>query len=599
LTRYIFDLESNGFLDKMDIVHCLVLGNVETGAVHRFTQTGDLSEGATITDGLEMLATADEVIGHNIIKFDIPALQKLYPWFHPQGRVTDTLVLSRLIWTDLKDLDSAMLRAGKVDTHLFGSHSLKAWGQRLGNAKGDFAGPWDAFTEEMLTYCVQDVGLTRTLYDRILSKNYSPAAIRLEHQVAEICWQIEKAGFTFDAEKAIALNAELMQRRSQIEEGLRDIFPPLRTVTLFTPKANNKKYGYVKGQTVEKVSYEEFNPGSRQQVAKRLMALGWEPTEWTNTGLPQIDDEVLREIKNIPQAALLAEYFMLQKRIGQLSEGKNAWTKLYNPATRALHGSINPMGTVTGRASHAHPNIAQVPASRAPYGTECRSLFTVREGEVLVGTDMAGLELRCLAHYMAKYDKGAYAKLVVDGDPHTENQRAAGLPTRDHAKTFIYAFLYGAGNEKLGSLVGKGAGAGKVLRTRFLKKTPALRMLTDSVKRKAKIAKTLTGLDGRTLHVRSAHSALNTLLQNAGALLCKRWMVELVDLLSDQGLTLGEDYRICAWVHDELQIATDPKHTKILERAAPEAAARAGAFFNMRVPITANASVGKTWAQTH
>ena len=264
-----------------------------------------------------------------------------------------------------------------------------------------------------------------------------------------------------------------------------------------------------------------------------------------------------------------------------------------------IYGSVITNGAVTGRMTHNSPNVAQVPAVGVPYGKECRTLFRVPEGRALVGADASGLELRCLAHYMARYDGGAYMKEILEGDIHTANQKAAGLPTRDNAKTFIYAFLYGAGDEKIGSIVGGTRQDGKKLKNRFLKRTPAIAKLKAQVEHVAKTRKYLIGLDGRKLRVRAVYASLNLLLQSAGAILMKQALVILDDKLQKEGLTPGIDYEFVANIHDEWQIECDQKYAEFIGKTAVEAIAEAGVFFNFRCPLDGEYKIGKTWAETH
>ena len=259
------------------------------------------------------------------------------------------------------------------------------------------------------------------------------------------------------------------------------------------------------------------------------------------------------------------------------------------------------MGAITSRASHAYPNIAQVPkVGKSIYGEACRSLFRVPEGWVMLGSDMSGLELRCLSHYMAHWDGGEYGKLVCEGDVHTANQQAAGLPTRDNAKTFIYAFLYGAGDAKIGSIVKGTAARGKKLKEEFLANLPALGKLKQHVTGAAKRGH-LKGLDGRLVHVRSDHAALNTLLQSAGAILCKQWITLIEDELQADGLEHGwkGDYVFLCWVHDEVQIAVRPGMEKAVGDLCIKMAAQAGIDFDFKCPLTAEYKVGRNWAETH
>jgi DNA polymerase I len=591
----IFDLETDGLLDDVTKVHCLVTKDTETGEVKSYT-------GQDIELGIKHLADSDkQLVGHNVIKYDIPVIQKLYPWFTvTQDRVIDTLVLARLVYANIKEHDVNLMNSGKLPKKLYGSHSLEAWGNRLGNYKGDYAGGWEVFTQEMLDYCIQDVHVTHTLLDKLNSKEFSPQSIELEHQVAWLMARQERNGFYFNEKKASELYSVLVKRRGELERELKDYFGSW-TVNLpdFIPKTNNKTRGYVKGVPVKRQKTIDFNPSSRDHIANRLTTLyGWKPTEHTESGKPKVDEVVLGKL-DYPPCKLLTEYLLVSKRISQLAEGDQAWLKLVKKGK--IHGSVNPNGAVTGRATHAYPNISQVPSSASPYGHDCRALFTVPDGWTLVGADASGLELRCLAHYMAKWDAGSYGQVLLNGDIHTENQKAAGLDTRPQAKTFIYAFLYGAGDEKIGSVVNGDSSDGRRLKKKFLSSLPALGRLVKSVQESAKRGY-LLGLDGRRIYVRSAHSALNTLLQGAGAIVCKKWLVLLEETLQTSRLKHGwdGDYCFCAWSHDEVQIAC--RSQEVADQVAEMATrcvALAGEHYKFRCPLAGESKKGTTWADTH
>ncbi len=608
MARYVFDIESDGLLDTMTKIHVLVLKDVESGEV--FTFRAD-----HVSSGIGMLEEADEIIGHNVIKFDVPAIRLLYPTFSPR-KVTDTLVLSRLLFPEMRDRDATRKDFPKK---LTGSHSLEAWGHRLGNYKGDFKGPWDVCTDEMVTYCEQDVEVTTTLYTRLMAKDPPPTAVDLEHRFATIISMQERNGFTFNREAAATLYSNLVGLRLSLAQQLKTTFGDEVVEEVFVPKVNNTKRGYEKGVPFTKRRTIEFNPSSRQQIARRLQALGWKPTEFTESGQPKVDESVLEKLP-YPEAKLLARYFLVEKRIGQLAEGEQAWLKVVTTKGR-IHGSVNTNGAVTGRCTHSNPNVAQVPKvqiGKGPdgdkvilkdldggWGFECRSLFGPSQGKVLVGIDLSGLELRCLAHFMAKYDGGAYATVLLEGDIHTVNQEAAGLPNRDNAKTFIYAFLYGAGDWKIGHIVKPLSSddakvtEGKRLKTRFLNKTPALKRLREAVMERAKTKKYLLGLDGRRLHVRAAHSSLNTLLQSAGALISKQATIFAYENLCNAGYQWGKDWALVAHIHDELQIEARPQIAEEVGRIVVRSMEQAGQFFNFRVPITGEYKVGNNWAETH
>ncbi|GGX91047.1 hypothetical protein GCM10007160_18150 [Litchfieldella qijiaojingensis] len=603
------DIETNGFLDVLTTVHSLCYGN-EDGID---SCTNDSKEFIGVEVGLRALMKFDKVVFHNGIKFDLPAIQKVYPWFElREDQLVDTLVLSRLIWPDLADRDFKLIKKGKLPPRLRGSHSLEAWGYRLGLHKGDYAkemeesglDPWAEWNPEMQSYCEQDVVVTRALWKLIKSKNYSPRAIELEHRFCHVVAKQERFGFKFDKDNAVQLYTELMGRRSELDAQLQEFFPPWYVkVCDQTPKRNNRKLGYVEGCTFTKIKLEEFNPGSRQQIAARLKSnYGWEPKDFTDTGEAKVDETVLEGL-SYPPAKLLAERFTVEKRIGQIAEGQAGWLKLEKNGR--IHGSVNTNGAVTGRCTHSSPNMAQVPSTGAPYGHECRSCFTVDEGYVLIGCDASGLELRCLAHYMARWDEGRYGEIILKGskedgtDIHTMNQKAAGLPTRDNAKTFIYGFLYGAGDAKIGSIIGKGPKAGKKLKQEFLRKTPALKKLKEAIEATVKKRGYLIGIDGRKLHIRSQHAALNTLLQSAGGLLVKQATVNLYDNLSAAGYEWGKDWAMVAHVHDEFQLQVCEEIAEEVAAIAVQSFRQAGEQFNWRILIDGEAQIGKSWAETH
>lgn len=426
--RLVFDLESDGLLNQATRIHCIVAKDLDTGTLHKF-------EPSQVEQGLRLLMQADMLIGHNVIGFDIALASKLYPWFHAhRDQVRDTLILSRLLYPDLSDRDRKP--GSLIEGRLTGSHSLKAWGQRLRFPKAEYEGGWESYSEEMLAYNVVDVEVTDRLQQLLFGNAaYSERASILEHEVAHIIAQQEQYGFCFNEPAAGKLTATLLTRRAVLESELQDTFQPWLVEETFIPKVNNSTRGYVKGEPFIKSHTVVFNPGSRHQIADRLNAIhGWKPKVFTPDGSAKIDEEVLAQLP-YPEAKLLAEYFLVQKRLGMLAEGKGAWMKAVRKGR--VHGEVITNGAVTGRATHRSPNISQVPSVGSPYGKECRALFTASPHRTLVGVDVSGLELRMLAHFMARYDKGKYAKEVVEGDVHTANQQAAGLPTRNDAKTFI------------------------------------------------------------------------------------------------------------------------------------------------------------------
>lgn len=553
----LFDIETNGLVDDTTTIHCICAKDWLTGET--FSYGPD-----RIKEGVAKLCGYEVLVAHNGLSFDMQCLAKLYPGV-PLPRCFDTLTASRLIWTDMADADFTRIRrqekkavkgGAKFPLKLVGSHSLRAWGYRLGEYKGDYGivteDAWDKWSPEMQEYCEQDVEVLAKLYGHILDQNYSPEALALEHEFQQVILHQEKTGVYFDKERAIALYAELSAKRDELVRGLQEVFPPKIVEEVFIPKRDNRTRGYKKGVPFTKYITIPFNPSSRQHIAERLMSLGWKPSEFTETGQPVVDDEVLQTLP-YPEAKKLAEYLELSKIIGMLAEGNNGWLKLVDDHSR-IHGRVITNGAVTGRCTHNKPNLAQIPA-RGSYGHVCRELFAAPAGAVMVGCDASGLELRMLASYMHRYDGGKYAKVILEGDIHTYNQKAAGLPTRDAAKTFVYATLYGAGSAKIGSIIAPTASSstqakkGEQIKAKFYKNTPALKQLIEDVQSVAKKRGYLIGVDGRRLNIRSSHAALNTLLQSAGAVLMKFATVVFHWEAQMAGLKLGEDYVQVLHVH--------------------------------------------------
>lgn len=520
-----FDIETDGLLDTMTVVHSLVLIDMDTGEGWSCCdQRGYVSKRGfpvvTVMHGLKMLIEADMVCGHNIIGFDIPAIKKVYPWFDLDRRkVYDSLIVSRLIWPEIRDNDFALrkqktnrvrveaerlikerlswnqtsheqyeeakaqhkealklyrraLKAREEDSdpyedecppekptppdkpefqetdeglvfkevmntyfpaRLIGSHGLEAWGYRLGEWKGDYSqemkakglDPWAAWNPDMQDYCEQDVVVTVKLWELQESKGYSEFALEIERDFAWIIAEMERNGFPFDLKKAEKLQSELVREQALLMDELQEAFPPITEEWTFVPKVNNSVHGYVKGKPIKRSKTIVFNPTSRDHIAKWLKKkYGWEPEEYTGGGKPKVDESILKKLP-YPEAKSLARFFMLDKRLGML-EGKGG-KGLMSFARRdngSIHGGVITNGAVTRRCTHRTPNMAQIPATTVPYGHEFRSLLYAPEGWTLLGWDASGLELRCFAHYMDRYDGGAYTSTVLDGDIHWVHAQA-------------------------------------------------------------------------------------------------------------------------------------------------------------------------------
>ena len=548
--KIVLDIETNSKHNKIWMV---VTRNIETGDVKVWKEASGLQK---------YLDSCDLIIMHNGICFDAPVLRETWKTSIMPSQVCDTLVLSRLLSPSLE-----------------GGHSLDAWGKRLGFPKGEF-NDWDGgLTPEMEEYCIQDTLVTQKLYEHLTSElklnKFDQRSIDLEHKVQAIIAKQERNGFKLDEVAGITLLTTLQNKLAVIENELQSIFPS-KTIQRVSEKTGKPL----------KDKVEVFNPGSRKQIGERLQEKGWKPSRYTETGQPIVDEGTLEGV-DIPEAKAINEFLMLQKRVAQIE----SWLKAVGEDGR-VHGKVITNGAVTGRMTHMSPNMAQVPNSGSPYGEDCRDLWIVEKGYKLVGIDASGLELRMLAHYM-KDD--AYTNEVVSGDIHTANQKAAGLQTRNQAKTFIYAFLYGAGDAKIGTVVGAGAKEGKELKSRFLKNTPSLEELRKNVSKIAANKGSLPGLDGRRVQVRSDHAALNTLLQSAGAIVMKQALVLLNDELRREKI----DFKMVANVHDEFQIEVEEDRALDVGRIGKWAIQEAGIVLKLRCPLDGEYKIGNSWKETH
>lgn len=600
----IFDIESNGFLPELTKIHCIAMRDEAGGEVRSFGGKTD----EKIRNVLSHLEDAPVLIGHNIIEFDVPALQKVYPSFKPKGQLWDTLLDSQVIWSDLRDRDFSFQRKNPdFPSSLIGRHSLKAWGVRIGVYKGtiikkdeEAEDTFAEWTQELEDYCKQDVVVNAKFYEMIKSnEKFSQQAHDMEMEFKQYMLDQEREGFPFDEAGAKSLYAELAAERAELEPKLRLAFPAWTVSKDFIPKRDNKAKGYIKDVPFKKTKLVEFNPRSHKHIAERLVAIrGWKPEEFTEGGTPSTDADILEALgAQWPECKDLARHAEIQKIIGMVAEGKSAYLKKV-AADGRLRGRVATCGTVTGRCAHKEPNLGNIPR-RSPLGKRVRKLFTTIPGYSLVGADAKGLELRMLAHFLAAFDGGKYVGIVVDGDPHEFHRSLAGLETRDQSKTFIYGFIYGAGDAKIGLIVSKGTSAGRALRLTFLKRFPALSALKDAVASKAKTQGWIKGLDGRRLHVRAVYSSLNTLLQSAGALVMKMAVILYNREIRRRGWYQSGAVRQVAFVHDEIQslvkhgLEEEVKHVKV------QSIIDAGCFFALRAPTDGDAKHGLTWGDTH
>ena len=489
--RLLFDIETNGLPRQgMDRLHCIVTKNLDTGEVLRYNDVGTHE---SVTTGVNILAEADILIGHNIVGFDIPAIQQIYPFFEPKARCYDTLILSRLFQPHILSMDFRKKPIG-MPGKLYGRHSLEAWGYRLGDYKGEFGktSDWSEWSQEMEDYCEQDVHVVETLFNTIFRNKLGKFkdAVWLEHDLAKIMALQETAGWPFDVVKAQKLESTLRTEMDKLADHMRETFPYVDGGTMI-PKRNNSTKGYYEGAELTKL--KEFNPTSRDHIGWAFMTWrDWKPEVFTDTGRPKIDEGVLQSI-DTEEAKTFARILELQKALGQLSDGANAWLKMVTPQGRIHH--VCQLATNTGRNAHSRPNLGQTSSD-----PRCRELFGPGNGMRQVGADASGLELRMLGHYLARFDGGAFADVVVNGDIHQQNADRVGC-TRKEVKTLTYAFIYGASDRKIGASLDKSLNEeeakklGKEIRAKFLKAIPGLEDLLKAVNKRAQ-TDVLRGLDG-------------------------------------------------------------------------------------------------------
>ena len=611
MLRFVFDCETNGLLHELDTVHSLVLRDIDSGDV---TSCADHDGYEPICNGLYMLSQADLLVGHNVINFDFRALKKVYKSFKLKKncKINDTLIVSRVLHPELEPVDEK--KFSHIPSKYKGKHSLAAWGERLNVKKINFLGDstyeerWDIWSNEMQKYCEGDTLVSLKLFEYFETQFLDSRCFDLEHEFARIMARQESFGFPFDEKKAFALVNELKKRRGEIDEELQQIFPPI----------SEERFSEKTGKQL-KTKVTKFNPASRQQTSQRLKSkypqIKFGKTEKGNV---KLNDDVLDVLgKKYPEAALLAEYQLLNKRLGQISEGKEAWLKhSQRYGDGRIHGSVITNACVSGRCSHRNPNIAQIPRVGQPYGSECRSLFYAPHGWRQVGCDASGLELRALGAQLAYFDGGEYSKLVSTPgfDIHTHNAKLFGIydgqgkiekRIRELAKTLIYAVLYGGGPNRIGSILDSSLNQedrqniGRETIDTFYKNLPAIKKLRDKVDEKVMQRGYLIGIDGRHLQIRSRHSALNQLLQSTGSLCVKKATCILYKDLKNNHLRWGIHYAFVAHIHDEIQALVKPQHVSLYKKLAVDCFRKSGEYFNLRCPLTGEVNEGKNWMETH
>lgn len=601
------DCEGDNFLDDITQMWTIQIAQDVDAPVEVFA---DQPGYPSLKQGMELLKEADKVVFHNGFGFDYWALNKIvgerYGLYLDKHQIIDSLIISRLI-------DSTAKR-----------HSLADLGEAVGCPKGDH-GDFTQFSEDMVKYGKQDVRILQKAWkgtNKVRSfgrfyENFRDAC-DLEFMVAYVIEKQRQHGFRFDLENAYLLEAELRQEQKNLERELQKVFPPIVTER-YSEKQIDKKTGKPKRL---KDHVEVFNPGSRDQIAKRLIdKYRWKPVDLTPTKKPKVDETILDDLP-YPEAKMMAQYMSLGKKLGQIADGDNAWLKLVEQkpdGTAYVHGQVNTLGARTHRMSHFKPNMAQVDSDH-----RMRSLWLPDPEHYLIGVDAEGLELRELAHFLYPYDNGRYVEIVHSGDKskgtdiHTMNMKAAELYLRKSAKTMIYAHNYGCFDKKLGQIVvedakeagmpipeGSLSALGANLRAKIEVGIVGLGDLIAKCKRTHERKKALPGHDGRWIPSASDHSALNTLLQGNGSIVMKKALALFDEEL--ERLQLLDKVFYCANVHDEFQLSVHPdlitevdgKLTSPVAKLGMECITKAGEALEVRCPLVGSADIGRSWAETH
>ena len=575
--RLVFDIEANGLYWDVDEVYCIVAYDIDTKAVHKFSPKN-------IWEGVKLLFSADTLIGHNIVRYDIPVLEKLYSKKFT-GKTVDTLIISRLMYPDIRQ-------------NPMGGNGLKQWGKFLNNNKISFD-DWTHYSQEMMDYCVQDVLLNKDIL--LYQTEYYKAnkkIIEFEHLVAKICFNQEISGFGYDLEAGKVLEQHMLVERAELLDHLQTVFPDI-----VEERWSEKSGKRLKDKTTP------FNPQSGKQVYSRLVERypHIEPDiEWNElTDKQQRDKDAGKDVEpnpkmdsfalkrlddkhNIEEIKAIITYRDNLKLYGQVCDWNE---RAENSVDGRIHGEVNTQGAGSGRCTHANPNVAQVASDPRMRALWCPGL----KDYVQVGVDLSGLELRMLAHYMAEYDGGAYAKEILDGDIHTANQEAAGLPSRNDAKKFIYSFLYGAGIKKMASDLGISHGKMTKMKKNFLERLPALEKVIKDVHTDYHFEGTVQLPDGRWVQCRTEHAALNTKLQGAGAIVSKYWMVVADARLRAEGIRFIQ----MAYVHDEVQYAVHKDDAERACKIITDASLEAGERLGIKMPVHSEADIGANWKDCH
>lgn len=618
MTSVLFDIETDNFYEDVTTLHCIALKRIGIDTEVQLYSSADNN----LDEALIILSNATKLIGHNIIQYDIPVLEKLYPQYTFTHNVIDTINLSMIQFPELPA----------------NQHSLEAWGKRLGFEKfNPMTGKeytdeewkarkkiknevWSEYTTEMGAYCKQDVRVTELVLWQCNIDSIDPRVIELDNAFAWIISEQIKSGCLIDKEELIQLVKQIEIDEKLAEENLKQYLPTFTDYTFKVYKRANQNKN-IKAGDIEAIEINTpFNLNSTYHWMRYLKEkYNYDPPLVRRKGkqdpTPSLDDEVLTSIEDrFPEVKDLLLWKKATKIKRMIYSGDTSVYKLLDKNS-IIHGKVYVDGTVSGRCAHSNPNLATMPAIKADhndipikgikggYALEVRSLFKARPGFVQVGFDAKGLEYMCLAHYIN--NKHFSVDVIENGDIHTWTQQTLGFESRKQAKTFEYAYLYGAGKQRLAD--GLSAGTGKKITVndvnKYIKKfadaLPGLDKLQDNLREQYKTKGTITGLDKRELHAKSEHSLLNLLLQSSGAVVMKQCLVYLKEELDKAGLIIHRDYNFTLNIHDEVQAEVKPEFIQTYKECAQKAVDRTNKDLKLNCKLQIDIKVGKSWAECH
>jgi DNA polymerase I len=584
--QLVFDLETDGLLDTVTTIFCCGIYNIDTNESKVLTNEKEI---------LDVLNKATVLIGQNIFGYDLIVLKQLFNFDYQNKTCIDTKLMAQLIYPDRHKGYS--LNALSID--LLGDKKLES-------------PMFDKLTDEMITYCKQDTELTYKIFDFMSDKlTEFDKAFKMEFKFARYMSYQVVNGFRLDVKAAEELYEELNIEWKEQTKKVMKLMPSIRDYSLYNEKkaagtlisTNENSFTYEVGKygKIRECAFKDFdpNPNSRKQVIDFFVGkYSWQPTEFTEKGNIKIDDTVLSGLC-YPEAKAFTELFTLRKKKAMIKSTQGGWLNFLRGDR--VHGQINTIGANTARCTHSKPNISQC-------DKRMRHVWLPKEGWKLIDMDCSGLELRLLAHYLFPYDVGNYADIVLNGDVHTFNKEIIGLNERDSAKTFIYALIYGAGNKKLGMVMAEDSHknnlsetqlliSGKKARNKVINDVIGYEELMIDIQKVIKQRKFLKSIDSRKLYPRSDYSALNLLIQSAGAIICKTWTVNTCDLIISK---IGFDnWGLCANVHDEIVIEAHPSVVDIIKECGKEAIKLTKEQLNVKIELDIDTHVGDNWAEVH